>query len=183
MDPADIQSASADAVSRANQAIRAAAERNRDYYNMGTTLVSAIACREGVVITNIGDSRAYYIAPDGILRVTRDHSLVQNMVDRGDITPEEARRHPKRNLITRALGPDEIAQCDGYFVAMKPESYLLLCTDGLTNMVGDQEILFEILHNGGPENCLDRFIEIARRRGAPDNVTAVLLEWPDHGGI
>ena len=142
---------------------------------MGTTLVSAISYDAGVVVTNVGDSRAYHITEDGITRVTKDHSLVESMVDRGDITAEEARRHPSRNLISRALGPDISADCDGFLCPMEPGEYLLLCTDGLVNTVTDQEMLFEVIHGGATDTCLDRMLEIAKRQGAPDNVTAVLL--------
>ena len=143
---------------------------------MGTTLVSAISYDGGVVVTNVGDSRAYHITEDGITRITKDHSLVESMVDRGDITEEEARRHPSRNLITRALGPDISADCDGYICPMQPGEYLLLCSDGLVNTVTDQEMLFEVIHGDGPDTCLDRLLAIARSQGAPDNVTAVLMQ-------
>ena len=142
----------------------------------GTTLVSAISYDAGVVVTNVGDSRAYHITEDGITRVTKDHSLVESMVDRGDITAEEARRHPSRNLITRALGPDISADCDGYICPMNAGEYLLLCSDGLVNTVTDQEMLFEVIHGDGPDTCLDRLLAIARSQGAPDNVTAVLMQ-------
>ena len=171
----------------ANRAIREAAERDKFYSDMGTTLVSAIILKNGAVVTNIGDSRCYLIKKDlnrniGIIRrVTRDHSLVQNMIDRGDITPEEARFHPHRNIITRALGPDENVKCDGYYIDINPGDYLLLCTDGLTNMVSDEEILKEVL--SGDENCLENLIELVKKRGAPDNATAVLTQWPDEGGF
>lgn len=170
----DIRQASALAVAEANAAIRRAAEVNEEFRDMGTTLVSAVSCEGGAVITNVGDSRAYAISREGIVRITRDHSLVQNMVDRGELTAEEARRHPQRNIITRALGPDETVQCDVYVWSMDPGSWLLLCTDGLTETVSDQEILFEVLHGGGKDACLDRLLSIAKERGAPDNVTAVL---------
>ena len=98
------------------------------------------------------------------------------MVDRGDITEEEARRHPSRNLITRALGPDISADCDGYICPMQAGEYLLLCSDGLVNTVTDQEMLFEVIHGDGPDTCLDRLLAIARSQGAPDNVTAVLMQ-------
>jgi protein phosphatase len=127
------------------------------------------------VVTNVGDSRAYHITKNGITRVTKDHSLVERMVDRGDITAEEARRHPNRNLITRALGPDVEALCDGYICPMDEGDYLLLCSDGLVNTVTDQELLYEVLHSDGLEPCLQRFLELARQQGAPDNVTAVLM--------
>ena len=112
--PQQLLEASAQAAALANQAIQAEAERREECRNMGTTLVSAISYDGGVVVTNVGDSRAYHITEDGITRITKDHSLVESMVDRGDITAEEARRHPSRNLITRALGPDISADCDGY---------------------------------------------------------------------
>ena len=143
---------------------------------MGTTLVSAVSYAGGTVITNVGDSRAYHITKDSIVRITKDHSLVERMVDRGDITAEEARRHPNRNLITRALGPDADAKCDGYICPMKAGEYLLLCTDGLVNTVTDQEMLFEVIHRGSPDSCLERLMEIAKSQGAPDNVTVVLMQ-------
>ena len=182
MTPEQLREVSAYAVSVANKAIREAARASTDCRSMGTTLVSAVSCEGGAVITNVGDSRAYHITPDGITRVTKDHSLVESMVDRGDITAEEARRHPNRNLITRALGPDISALCDGYICPMAPGDYLLLCTDGLVNTVTDQEMLFEVLHGAGVDTCLDRLLEIAKRNGAPDNVTIVLMEKQGEGG-
>ena len=155
--PQQLLEASAQAAALANQAIQAEAERREE-------------CR------NMGDSRAYHITEDGITRITKDHSLVESMVDRGDITAEEARRHPSRNLITRALGPDISADCDGYICPMNAGEYLLLCSDGLVNTVTDQEMLFEVIHGDGPDTCLDRLLAIAKRQGAPDNVTAVLMQ-------
>lgn len=172
----EIREASAEAVQEANLAIRRAAEVNEEFRYMGTTLVSAVTYADGAVITNVGDSRAYAVSRDGITRITKDHSLVQNMVDRGEIPPEAARYHPQRNVITRALGPDEVVQADTFVWSMEPGSWLLLCTDGLTETMSDQEILFEILHGGGKDDCLERLFSIARGRGAPDNVTAVLIQ-------
>ena len=143
---------------------------------MGTTLVAVVAADGHAVISNVGDSRAYRVTPDGIFRITKDHSLVESMVDRGDITAEEARRHPNRNLITRALGPEATADCDGYMTVLRPGEYILLCTDGLVDTVTDQEMLFEIIHGSDPNTCLQRLLSIAKAHGAPDNVTAVLLQ-------
>ena len=176
MEPEQLRSSCAYAVSLANNAIRPAADETEAYRNMGTTLVAAVSYEGGVVVTNVGDSRAYHICENGITRVTKDHSLVERMVDRGDITAEEARRHPNRNLITRALGPDADAKCDGYICPMKAGEYLLLCTDGLVNTVTDQEMLFEVIHRGSPDSCLERLMEIAKSQGAPDNVTVVLMQ-------
>ena len=181
MSPEAIQSAMAEAAARANRAIREEAERKPEYAGMGTTLVSAVSYPGGVAVANVGDSRAYRVTAEGIRRITRDHSLVESMVERGDITEEEARRHPNRNLITRALGTDETVESDGYRTTLSEGEYLLLCTDGLTITVTDQEMLFEILHGGDEESCLSRLLAIAKEHGAPDNVTAVLMRQTEGG--
>jgi len=175
MTPDQLREASSMAVSLANKAIRNYAAENEACAGMGTTLVAAVAAGGTVIVSNVGDSRAYRITTDGIFRITKDHSLVESMVDRGDITAEEARRHPNRNLITRALGPEATADCDGYITAIHPGEYILLCTDGLVDTVTDQEMLFEIIHGADPNTCLQRLLSIAKAHGAPDNVTAVLL--------
>ena len=170
-----IAQASAYCVSLANDAIRQKGAELPGYERMGTTLVSAVAWDEETLVTNIGDSRAYLITRGGITRISKDHSVVENMIDNGEITPEAARHHPKRNLITRALGPEHIVQADTFPVEWKQGDFLLLCSDGLVNTVSDQEILFEVIHNGEPGDCLNRLLELSHQRGAPDNVTAVLL--------
>lgn len=175
MTPQQLREASSYAASLANKAVRSAAEQTEECRDMGTTLVSAVSYDGGTVICNVGDSRAYHITQDGITRVTKDHSVVESMVDRGDITAEEARRHPNKNLITRALGPDATVACDGYICPMAAGDYLLLCTDGLVDTVTDQEMLFEVIHGENPETCLQRLLTISKSRGAADNVTAVLL--------
>ena len=143
---------------------------------MGTTMVAALVVEQTAYLLNIGDSRAYHISREGIRRVTRDHSVVEDMVARGDITPEEARNHPRKNLITRALGSEERIRADLYEQALAGGDFLLLCSDGLSNIVTDQEMLYEALHGGAPEDCCQRLLDIAMSRGAPDNVTAVLFE-------
>ena len=174
MDEEAQKEATAQAVALANTAIRDTAGQSPQYSGMGTTLVSAIIHGGVAVIANVGDSRAYHVGREGIRRVTKDHSLVERMVDRGDITAEEARRHPNRNLITRALGPDAEAECDGYICALEPGDFLLLCSDGLVNTVTDQEMCREILRGESLETSLERLLAIAKSQGAPDNVTAVL---------
>lgn len=176
MTPEQLTAASSYAAALANEAIQTAAAEKEEYKNMGTTLVAAVSYLDGVVVTNVGDSRAYHITENGIVRITKDHSFVERMVDMGNITAEEARHHPNRNLITRALGPDADAQSDGYVCPMEKGDYLLLCTDGLVGTVTDQEMLFEVIHGAGPDSCLDRLMEIAKSQGAPDNVTAVLMQ-------
>ena len=176
MTPEQLREASSYEVTLANRAIRDAAEASVDCRGMGTTLVSAVSYDGGAVISNVGDSRAYRITADGIARITKDHSLVERMVDRGDITAEEARHHPNRNLITRALGPDMSALSDEYICPLGPGEFLLLCSDGLVDTVTDQEMLFEVIHGDDLNTCLDRLLTISKSHGASDNVTAVLMK-------
>ncbi len=172
MTPEQLREAASYAVSAANRAVREAAAQSEEYANMGTTLVSAVIAGNTAVLVNVGDSRAYHIGQDEIRRITRDHSWVESMVEYGKITEEEARRHPNRNLITRALGPDAQVECDGYFCEFLPGDALLLCSDGLVNTVTDQEMLAE---SRCPETCMDRLLTLSKLQGARDNVTAVLV--------
>lgn len=165
-----------DGVAKANRAIRQRAEEDVTLANMGTTLVCAV-CRDGeAMLFNVGDSRGYFISDEGIRQITRDHSVVENMVERGDITPAQARRHPRRNLITRALGPDAEVETDSFSVSWQQGDFILLCTDGLVNTVTDQEMLFEVMHESDLDQCLVRLLAAAKEQGAPDNVTVVLLQ-------
>lgn len=171
--PGDVLAAAAEI---ANSAIYYRASVDQDCQGMGTTMVAALVEPKRAHILNIGDSRCYLVTGDGITKVTRDHSVVEDLVQRGKITPEEARLHPRKNLITRALGAEEKVRADLYQLDLTDGDYLLLCSDGLSNVVTDQELLYEILHGGRPESCCQRLLEIAMSRGAPDNVTAVLIE-------
>lgn len=171
-----IRELSSYATSLANAAIRDEVRQREEYQGMGTTLVAAVSYQEGVVVSNVGDSRAYLINAQGIRRISKDHSLVEELVDLGDITEAEARTHPKRNYITRALGPEESTLCDGFIVPLERGEFVLLCTDGLVETVSDQEMFYEVQHAEDLNYCLQRLLEISKRSGAPDNVTAVLLQ-------
>ena len=163
------------AAALANKEIFQRSIREEDCTGMGTTLVAAQVGEREAVILNEGDSRAYHINQDGIVLITRDHSLVEDLVERGELTREQARTHPHKNLITRALGAEPVLMADCFRKEMVPGDYLLLCSDGLSNVVGEQEMLYEVIHGGEAENCCQRLLEIALNRGAPDNVTAVLV--------
>ena len=143
---------------------------------MGTTLVAALIKDREATIVNVGDSRAYNINSHRIQKVTTDHSLVELMVQRGELTREEARTYPGKNYITRAIGTETIVESDLFQLDMEWGDYLLLCSDGLTNVVDEQEILFEVIHGSSPEDCCQRLLDIAKMRGAPDNVTCVLVQ-------
>ena len=164
------------AAAAANAAVFHRACADPDCRGMGTTMVAVLISENTAYLLNIGDSRAYHIDQDGITRLTRDHSVVEDMVARGDITPEQARTHPRKNLITRALGAEEHIRADLYERQLKSGDFLLLCSDGLTNIVTDQELLYEVIHGGEARECCQRLLDIALSRGAPDNVTAVLFQ-------
>ena len=163
------------AAAQANQEIFQRSSTDEDCVGMGTTLVAALAGDGEAVILNEGDSRAYHVNQDGIVLVTRDHSLVEDMVARGELTRDQARTHPHKNLITRALGAEPVLMADCFRQALLPGEYLLLCSDGLSNVVTDQEILYEVIHGGEDEACCQRLLDVALHRGAPDNVTVVLM--------
>ena len=146
-----------------------------EFDGMGTTLVAALIRGRKVTLVNVGDSRAYGINRNGIQQITKDHSLVQMMVERGDLKPELAKSYPGKNLITRAIGTETFVICDIFHQDVNKGDYLLLCTDGLSNMMDDQEILFEVVHGVNKEHCCKRLLDIAKNRGAPDNVTSVLV--------
>lgn len=163
-------------VAKANTAVYQRALQDPAYQGMGTTLVSAVAGERDAVICNIGDSRAYLIHNGEMMRITHDHSVVQTLVENGDITAEEARTHPNRNLITRALGPDETTLCDAFDVSFAHGDKILLCTDGLVVTATDEEICRIVCADKSAEEKLDDLIALAKAQGAPDNVTAVLIE-------
>lgn len=164
------------AAALANVAVCQRAEVDPECRGMGTTMVASLISGQKAYILNIGDSRAYLIREEGIQKVTRDHSVVEDLIHRGELTPEEARLHPQKNLITRALGAERTARTDLYEIELKEGEFLLLCTDGLSNTLTDQELLYEVLYGETPQNCCERMLGIALSRGAPDNVTAVLIQ-------
>jgi protein phosphatase len=163
------------AVETANEAVYRESVTNPDCAGMGTTMVGAVVKDGHVTVFNVGDSRAYVIRQRSIKRVTVDHSVVEELVLRGDITREQSVRHPSKNLITRAIGTEPDVECDIFYPKLRAGDYLLLCSDGLTNVVSDREIMDEVIKGGAPDNCCERLVETVLRRGAPDNVTVVLF--------
>lgn len=176
MDTGELADIVKQAAELANKVVYEHSQLGKEYYGMGTTLVSSLFTDCEAVIANIGDSRAYLINSDGIFKITKDHSLVEDLIDKGEITPEQARFHPSRNLITRALGTEDTVKCDMYILKIQPGDNLLLCSDGLSNMLSDQELLFEVLHIDNIDDCCSRLLEIANSRGAPDNITVILVK-------
>ena len=161
-------------VAKANTAVYQRALQDPAYQGMGTTLVSAVAEEKYAIVCNIGDSRAYLIRGGEITRITHDHSVVQTLVENGNITAEEARTHPNRNLITRALGVSanivpEYNRCE-----IEEGDILLLCTDGLTNMVADDDIA-QVLREVPFFDATSILVDRALQAGGQDNITVLLM--------
>lgn len=160
-----------------NKEIYDMAMSNKDYDGMGTTFVVATLVGNHVYIANVGDSRLYLVNRE-IQQITRDHSLVEDMVRMGMIDKEEARTHYKKNVITKALGvaDDKTSTPDIFEIEIEKGDRLLLCSDGLTNMVDDYEIKKIINKTQGIEYAVRRLIEQANENGGKDNISAILIE-------
>ncbi|WP_423404774.1 Stp1/IreP family PP2C-type Ser/Thr phosphatase [Faecalibacterium prausnitzii] len=158
----------------ANRFVFQKALREESLAGMGTTAVCALVRGGNVYLCHAGDSRAYLIRDGKLTQLTHDHSYVQELVDCGTITVEEAEHHPQKNIITKALGVDYRLDSEFTAAKLKREDRLLLCTDGLTNMVPVEE-MEELLAQGTFYDLPDRLIEAANAHGGPDNITALLL--------
>lgn len=163
------------AIDDANTHINKMARQNWNMKGMGTTFVAATFEDNHVTVANVGDSRMYVIN-DFITQITKDHSLVEEMVDMGGIDREAARRHPDKNIITRAVGVKEYVLVDFFDVHISRREKLLLCTDGLTNMLKDEEIHKIVIGSASLEEAGKRLIEAANENGGRDNIAVVLVE-------
>ena len=165
-----------EAVIDANRNVYNKSLSNDGLYGMGTTLAAAISSESGQVIVNIGDSRVYHITTKSINQITRDHSVIEDMITRGDLSRAQAHMHPKKHLITRALGTSKGEAPDVFFLDMSIGEHILLCSDGLSNVLMDSEMLFELQRGLSVRECCENLVGIALSRGAPDNVTAVIFK-------
>ena len=163
------------AIQEGNMAVFRDAEKEETLYGMGTTMVAATVIGREVYIANIGDSRAYLIR-DGIHQITEDHSLVEEMIRSGDLERKDAKSHPNKNVITRAIGTSAIVQADFFELEVKEEDVLLLCTDGLTNMLDDEEILSIIKEKTNLEAAGNELVRAANANGGKDNIGIVLIQ-------
>ncbi|MFR8169410.1 MAG: Stp1/IreP family PP2C-type Ser/Thr phosphatase [Marvinbryantia sp.] len=161
-------------IEKANTKVLEEAKSKEKYQGMGTTMVVATIVKDTLYVANVGDSRLYLIG-DTIRQITRDHSLVEEMIRAGGITREEGRYHPDKNVITRAIGVEERVAIDFFDVQMKKDDTLLLCTDGLSNMLTDKEIERIIKEESSLRMAGKRLVEAANRNGGSDNITALLV--------
>lgn len=162
------------AFTKANQELYDASFSNAALRGMGTTAVVVMTLGEKAVVAHVGDSRAYLLTIDSMTQITRDHSIVQEMIESGKITEKEAQNHPRKNFITRALGVEETVDCEFDEVDLPEGTALLLCTDGLTNMVSEKNIQ-SIIRSYPPDSAAERLISAANMAGGSDNITAVLV--------
>ncbi len=164
------------AVLRANDAILSQASEVPEYAGMGTT--ATLFHREGEqgIWAHVGDSRIYLLRGQELCQITRDHSLVEDLVENGSITREEARNHPRKNILTRAVGAEENLLVDTGSLRLQNGDRLLLCSDGLTNMVTDAQIQ-EILQDGHPMDKAAVLVQKALEAGGTDNITAIVVEY------
>lgn len=164
------------AIGIANQRVRESAESFPELAGMGTTVVAASCEGTTLSVANVGDSRLYIADSRGIRQITRDHSWVEEMVRRGGLGREEARNHPDRNIITRAIGAEDHVKPDFFRVELKEGETILMCTDGLTNMLEDEEIRMIL---NGARDIVEKAQELVRRaneNGGMDNISVILIE-------
>jgi len=167
-----------EAVLNANAAVYETASGNENYANMGTTVVLALLGDSEGLIGHIGDSRAYRMRDGELLQLTEDHTLVNELAKSGQLSPEEAARHPRRNVLTRALGTDKEVEVDVRRIDWKPGDRLLLCSDGLSGLVEGDLIEGALRERDGDlEQIADRLIALALLAGGDDNVTVALIEY------
>jgi len=168
------------AVKKSNSVVFEAANYDMDLEGMGTTLVSALICKNKVYVANVGDSRLYTYRDSRLKQITNDHSFVQYLLDKGSITHEEAKTHPNRNIILRALGVNESVEPDIFEISQSDYEILLLCSDGLTSHLTDEEITELIKDEPDKKRSLrkktESLVQKANSKSGADNITVVLLK-------
>ena len=159
----------------ANHELIEQAKKSEERKGMGTTMVVATVVGNYVYVANVGDSRLYVIG-NRITQITKDHSLVQEMVRMGELTEEDARNHPDKNIITRALGAEETVNIDFFDLRLEKDSNILMCSDGLSNMVSNEEIQEIIQDQSDVQDKGKTLLNLANEHGGKDNITVVLIE-------
>jgi PPM family protein phosphatase len=169
------------AIVRANRRIREMAAGDRELNGMGTTLVAVLEDGDSVHLANVGDSRAYLLRQGELTQVTVDHTLVQELVDDGRLSPKDAERHPQRSMITRALGVDREVEIDLFTYKLQPGDRLVLCSDGLSDVLNPAQIRNALLRVRDPQQAAERLVAMAVEGGGPDNVTVIVVDTTEAG--
>ena len=178
----DIKKIITKAVEDANSLVFKKSEENEDFRGMGTTLVIAAISGDELTVANVGDSRLYLIEGSIIKQLTQDHSLVAEMVRMGQIDEQEARRRPDKNIITRAIGISDVIHADFFKSKVRDNEYVLLCSDGLSNMLEDSEMLSEVTGSDPIEKKTSMLIDLANQKGGKDNISVIIIEPEDEVG-
>lgn len=171
----------AEAIEYANTHLYEKSVSDMNFQGMGTTLVAATCLDNKLSVANIGDSRLYLIRQNKMVQVTRDHSYVAELVQKGELDKETAQNHPKKNYITRAVGAFEKANADYFYVETKPGDIILICSDGLTNMLSDEEILSMIYQKKDLELTCHKLVQAANEKGGLDNISVILARTAESG--
>lgn len=171
----DIEKILIDAIDCSNSEIYEMSMCNNELNGMGTTITACLIKGMDMVVANVGDSSCYIIKDNKINKVTKDHSLVQQLIDEGSITENEAVRHPNKNIITRALGTSMSVIVDTFKINLKGVSKIILCTDGLTNEVSADEI-YDIITQNNNDNACKKLVELSKLRGGRDNISVMVFE-------
>src|SRR5215207_2397059 len=166
---------------RANREIHKLAQEDSSRAGMGTTLTAALLRGDEVALSHVGDSRAYVLRDGQLKRLTKDHSLVEELRRQGRLTEEQAEEHPQRSIITRALGPEPSVSVDTMTFPARDGDVFLLCSDGLTTMVSDEEIREILVRSKTLRSAVNRLVEAANRGGGRDNITAVAFRLAEEG--
>lgn len=165
-----------DAIRQTNRRLMEQAAANADLHGMGTTFVAATILDKELYVANIGDSRLYIIKKDSIFQVTQDHSLVEEMIRRGELGRDEARFHPNKNVITRALGANVDIMADYFEITLLPDDIVLMCSDGLSNMMDDAEMMSVVnADRDDLEKAGMRLLMLANEYGGKDNISILLV--------
>jgi serine/threonine protein phosphatase PrpC len=172
-----------EAVQDANKTVFEKAAQDPGLAGMGTTLTAFLAEGETLRMAHVGDSRAYLLRDEDLQRITKDHTVVERLVEEGRLTPMEAEIHPQRSILTRAIGVEGDVQVDQASIDVRPGDRLLLCSDGLTGMVGEPEIQRILEEHGEPQAAADALVDAANEAGGQDNITAVVIDVIDDGAI
>ncbi len=168
-----------EAIAYANNSIYKMSAASPDLYGMGTTVTACIAKGKTLTVAQVGDSRLYLIRDGKITQITKDHSLVEMLIQSGEITKEDAKNHPQKNVITRALGTNNFVETDIYELKLEKDDVILLCSDGLVNMVDDDKILSTVIQNKDFNTLSDILVKEAENAGGHDNITVVLIKFDD----
>lgn len=164
-----------DAIIFANSAIYEESEQDEELQDMGTTLEVLIIYKQKVYIGHVGDSRIYRIRKNNMKKITTDHSYVEKLIQDGEITREESYNHPKKNLLIKALGTDEEVEPDLIYTVLNKNDMIIICSDGLTNMIKEEEIL-DIVLNNSSENVVEVLVDEANEAGGLDNITVIFID-------